>query len=174
MSTINNALDAQIIKLEAKLERQTVEADGAKLFFDVSEFLGRFIAYPSEHAQIAHTLWIAHTHLMDAWDSTPRIAFLSPEPGSGKTRCLEITQLLVPNGIENVNMSTAYLFRRIGAEVGLPTLLIDEIDALFTGKSQTAEEIRGPRLAARHANDAQRGTLGPPMGPQPRSRSIGV
>ena len=39
--------------------------DGAKLLNDVHAFLGRFVAYPSEHAQIAHTLWIAHTHLMD-------------------------------------------------------------------------------------------------------------
>jgi Protein of unknown function (DUF3631) len=92
---------------------------------------------------VAHTLWIAHTHLMEAWDSTPRLAFLSPEPGSGKTRALEISELLVPNAVEAVNMSPAYLFRRIGAEVGMPTLLVDEIDALFNGKSQSAEEIRG-------------------------------
>ena len=71
--------------------------DGAKLLDDVHAFLGRFVAYPSEHAHVAHTLWIAHAHLMDVWDSTPRIAFLSPEPGSGKTRALEVTELLVPN-----------------------------------------------------------------------------
>jgi hypothetical protein len=156
MSDINSVLDAQIIELDARREQPVIEADGSRVLFDVSEFLGRFIAYPSDHAQIAHTLWIAHTHLMEAWESTPRIAFLSPEPGSGKTRCLEITQLLVPNGIENVNMSPAYLFRRIGADVGLPTLLIDEIDALFTGKSQSAEEIRG-LLNAGHRRGAMVG-----------------
>jgi hypothetical protein len=116
--------------------------EGAELLNDVTAFLGKFVAYPSEQAQIAHALWIAHTHFMSAWDSTPRIAFLSPEPGSGKTRALEISELLVPNAVETVNMSPAYLFRRIGAEVGLPTLLIDEVDALFTGKSQTSEDIR--------------------------------
>jgi hypothetical protein len=35
--------------------------DGAKLLNDVHAFLGRFVAYPSGHAQVAHTLWIAHT-----------------------------------------------------------------------------------------------------------------
>ena len=64
--------------------------NGAKLLDQVHAFLGRFVAYPSEEAHVAHTLWIAHAHLMDAWESTPRIAFLSPEPGSGKTRALEI------------------------------------------------------------------------------------
>ena len=75
-------------------DEKTVEADpdadGATLLNDVHAFLGRFIAYPSEHAHTAHALWVVHAHLMSAWESTPRIAFLSPEPGSGKTRALEI------------------------------------------------------------------------------------
>ena len=62
-------------------ERQTV-AEGAELLDDIHAFLGRFVAYPSEHARVAHTLWVAHAHLMDAWESTPRIAFLSPEPAA--------------------------------------------------------------------------------------------
>jgi hypothetical protein len=82
---------------------------GADLFGDVEFFLGRFVIYPSEHAKVAHVLWIAHTHLMDKWDSTPRLAFLSPEPASGKTRGLEVTELLVPAPVEAVNVSPAYL-----------------------------------------------------------------
>jgi Protein of unknown function (DUF3631) len=143
MTHSNAELDAQIIQLETGRARLSPVMDGAEVLNDVCAFLGRFIAYPSEEAQLAHTLWIAHTHLMDAWESTPRLAFLSPEPGSGKTRALEITELLVPNAVENVNMSPAYLFRRISAEVGLPTLLIDEVDALFgNSKTDKSEEIR--------------------------------
>jgi hypothetical protein len=139
----NIELDAEIIRIESQREQPPPTTDGAQLLFDVAAFLGRFIAYPAEEAQYAHTLWIAHTHMMDAWSTTPRIAFLSPEPGSGKTRALEISELLVPNAVETINMSPAYLFRRIGAEIGLPTVLIDEVDALFNGKNQAAEEIRG-------------------------------
>jgi hypothetical protein len=80
---------------------------------------------------------------MDAWESTPRIAFLSPEPKSGKTRALEISELLVPNAVEAVNMSPAYIFRKIGDENGLPTLLHDEIDTLFGPKAKENEDIRG-------------------------------
>src|SRR5262245_9402746 len=36
--------------------------DGAALLDQVHAFLGRFVAYPSEHAHVAHTLWVAHTH----------------------------------------------------------------------------------------------------------------
>ena len=82
------------------------------------EFLGRFVVYPTKHAQIAHTLWIAHTFVMDAWESTPRIAFLSPEPASGKTRALEVTELLVPNPVEAINVTPAYLFRKVGTRRG--------------------------------------------------------
>jgi hypothetical protein len=91
---------------------------------DVYTFTGQFIAYPSDHAHIAHVLWIAHAHLMDAWESTPRLAFLSPEPSSGKTRALEISELLVPNPVEAINVTPAYLFRKVGdEEKGPPTIV---------------------------------------------------
>jgi hypothetical protein len=64
------------------------EIDGAELLDHVYAFLRRFVVYPDQQACVAHTLWIAHTHLMSAWDTTPRLAFLSPEPASGKTRAL--------------------------------------------------------------------------------------
>src|SRR5262245_42091414 len=113
-----------------------------ELFQKIERFLGRFVCYPSEHARIAHALWIAHTHCMDAWESTARLAALSPEPASGKTRLLEITALLVPSPIEAVNMSVAYLFRKVGGEDGLPTILFDEIDTVFGPKAKENEETR--------------------------------
>lgn len=109
----------------------------------VEAFLRRFVAYPSEHACVAHVLWIAHTHMMEAWDSTPRIAFLSPEPGSGKSRALEATELLVPVPVEAVNVTPAYLFRKVGAQEGRPTILYDEIDTVFGPRAKENEEIRG-------------------------------
>lgn len=110
---------------------------------DVHAFLGRFVAYPSVHVRVAHVLWIAHTHLMDAWESTARLAFLSPEPGSGKTRALEITETLVPRPVEAVNASPAYLFRKVSDPDGPPTILYDEIDTLFGPRAKEHEEIRG-------------------------------
>lgn len=129
---------------------------GASLLDDVHRFVGRFVAYPSRHAQIAHTLWVAHCWLMDAWDSTPRIAFLSPEPGSGKTRALEVTELLVPRAVEAVNTSPAYLFRRVSDPGGLPTILYDEIDTVFGPRARENEEIRG-LLNAGHRRGAVAG-----------------
>ncbi len=111
---------------------------------EVEVFLSRFVAYPNEHARVAHALWIVHTHLMDEWDSTPRIAFLSPEPGSGKSRALEVSDLLVPRAVQAVNVSAAYLFRKVCADQGRPTILFDECDTVFGPRSRDAnEDIRG-------------------------------
>jgi Protein of unknown function (DUF3631) len=122
----------------------------------VHKFTGRFVAYPSDAAHVAHVLWIAHTHLMDAWDSTPRLAFLSPEPASGKTRALEISELLVPNAVEAINVTPAYLFRKVGDDEAKPTILYDEIDTVFGPKAKENEEIRG-LLNAGHRRGAVAG-----------------
>jgi len=98
----------------------------------------------AEHCRVAHTLWIAHAHLMDAWYNTPRIAFLSAEPESGKSRCLEMTELLTPNPVLSMNVSPAYIYRKISAVPdALPTILFDEIDTVFGAKAGVNEELRG-------------------------------
>jgi hypothetical protein len=128
----------------------------ADLLDAVRGFLARFVAYPDAHTLTAHTLWIAHTHAMAAWTSTPRIAFLSPEPGSGKTRALEATELLVPRPVAAVNVTPAYLFRKVADKDGLPTILYDEIDTVFGPKAKDNEEIRG-LLNAGHRRGAVAG-----------------
>ena len=128
----------------------------SQILDEAEQFLSRFVAYPSEHARIAHVLWIAHTHCMDEWDSTPRIVFASPEPESGKTRALEITETLVPRPIESVNATPAYLFRKVSDDEGSPTILYDEIDTVFGPKAKDNEEVRG-FLNAGHRRGAMAG-----------------
>jgi hypothetical protein len=110
------------------------------LLDDVEIFLGRFIAYPSDHARVAHVLWCIHAHIMDAWNSTPRLAFLSAERGSGKTRALEVTALLVPKPIQSINCTPNYIARKIAST--RPTILYDEIDCLFGSKIPDSGEVR--------------------------------
>lgn len=116
---------------------------GAVILNDIHEFTGRFVAYPSEEAHVAHTLWIAHSHLMECWDSTPRLAALSPEKECGKSRLLEVTEPLVPRPVQSVNVTPAYLFRKVGDPEGRPTILYDEVDTIFGPKARDSEEIRG-------------------------------
>jgi Protein of unknown function (DUF3631) len=146
-SLSNNELDRLAIETDAR--------QGERMLARVHAFLARFISYPTEHAHVAHSLWCVHAHLMDKWESTPRLAFLSPEPASGKSRALEITELLVPNPVAAINVSPAYLFRKIGDEDGV-TLLYDEIDTVFGPKARENEELRG-LLNAGHRRGANAG-----------------
>jgi hypothetical protein len=129
---------------------------GATVLQTVHDFLGRFVVYPSKEAHVAHTLWIVHTFFMDHWDSTPRIAFLSPEPGSGKSRALEVTEPLVDRAVHAVNTTPAYLFRKVSDPDGLPVILYDEIDTVFGPKAKDNEDVRG-MLNAGHRHGALAG-----------------
>jgi hypothetical protein len=117
--------------------------DGAALLDEVEAFHRRFNVFPTEHAYVAVTLWDAHAHLLDCFDSTPRLAFLSPEPGSGKSRALEIVETLTPRAEATVNASPNALFRLVDAAEGRPTLLFDEIDTVFGPKAGDNEPVRG-------------------------------
>ncbi|MFH8684702.1 DUF3631 domain-containing protein [Streptomyces lydicus] len=117
--------------------------DGAALLDEVEHFHRRFNVFPHEAAYVAVTLWDAHAHLLDCFDSTPRLAFLSPEPGSGKSRALEVCETLVPAPMTAVNASAAALFRSVSNPSGRPTILFDEIDTIFGPKAGDNEELRG-------------------------------
>ncbi|MFF8541484.1 DUF3631 domain-containing protein [Streptomyces werraensis] len=121
----------------------TPTIDGAALLDEVEAFHRRFNVFPTEAAFVAVALWDAHAHLLECFDSTPRLAFLSPEPGSGKTRALEILETLVPQPMTAVNASAAALFRSVSAGTGKPTILFDEIDTVFGPKAGDNEELRG-------------------------------
>ncbi|TQE32360.1 DUF3631 domain-containing protein [Streptomyces ipomoeae] len=117
--------------------------DGAALLDEVEAFHRRFNIFPTEAAYVAVALWDAHAHLIDCFDSTPRLAFLSPEPGSGKSRALEIVETLTPSSHTLVSSSANALYRLVEATEGLPTLLFDEIDTVFGPKAGDNEPVRG-------------------------------
>ena len=109
---------------------------------DVDTYLGRFVAFPSDGARHAVTLWVTHTHLLDCFDSTPRLVLTSPEKQSGKTRCLEIISLLVPNELHTTSVTPAALFRMID-KGPTPTVLFDEYDTMFGHRpTEGAEDLR--------------------------------
>ena len=55
-----------------------------------------------------------------------------------------------------MNVSPAYLFRKVGSEEGV-TLLYDEIDTVFGPKARENEELRGLLNAHRHIGKGSRG-----------------
>ncbi|MFB7663941.1 DUF3631 domain-containing protein [Kitasatospora sp. NPDC056138] len=121
----------------------TTTPEGAALLDEVERFHRRFNVFPSEAAYTAVVLWDAHTHLLDCFESTPRIAFLSPEPGSGKTRALEIMETIAPRPVLTTDVSPAALFRTVSDADARPTVLFDEIDTVFGPKAAGNEDLRG-------------------------------
>ncbi|MER6597316.1 DUF3631 domain-containing protein [Streptomyces parvus] len=117
--------------------------DGAALLDQVEAFHRRFNVFPTESAYVAVALWDAHAHLIDCFETTPRIAFLSPEPGSGKSRALEIVELLTPRPMSTVSASANALYRLVDSAEGLPTVLFDEVDTIFGPKAGADEALRG-------------------------------
>jgi hypothetical protein len=109
----------------------------------LDDLLARFVAFPSDHDRHSVAAWVLHCWTLQAFDSTPRLALLSPEKGSGKTRTLEVLELVVPGPRHTVNMSAAALFRLVGGDEPV-TLLMDEADTYLGWKvARDHEDIRG-------------------------------
>ena len=114
---------------------------GAGLLDAVAEFISRFVAFPTPHALTAVTLWAAHTHGVEAWYVTPRLVLDSAEPGSGKTRVLELLALLCRDPELMISATTAAIFRLLDDQPY--TLLFDEVDAIFNPRAGgNSEDLR--------------------------------
>jgi hypothetical protein len=115
---------------------------GHKVLDAVAAFVARFSVFPSEHCAPALALWYAHTHATDQFYVTPRLILDSAEPGSGKTRVLEVAQYLVRAPEMTISATPAALFRLVS--MGPITILFDEVDAIFNSKNGGSnEDLRG-------------------------------
>ncbi len=129
-------------------ERQRAEFDaslepsGAEILDDVRAFIGRFCVFPNAESLDAVTLWAAHAHMIEHFYTTPRLVLSSPEAGSGKTRVLEVLDLLVPEPLLSISASPAAVFRSLSQRQ--ITLLFDECDAIWSkrGKDDNHEDLR--------------------------------
>ena len=127
----------------------------ADLLSDVCAYLQRYVVLPGEDDCRAIALWIAHTHLFAQFDVSPYLSVSSAEKQSGKTRLAELIKLLVPRPWLVVTPSEAVLYRKIEQEA--PTLLLDEVDTIFSRKASSSYEGLRALLNAGH----RRGTTVP-------------
>ena len=105
--------------LQAQLEdllRRDVEYDITReegiITLDLcDEFAARYVAY-RDVDRWANVLWSAHSYLMPCWYYSPRLLFISPESGCGKTRAMTITEHLVPHSKRSDRMTAAAAYLR--------------------------------------------------------------
>lgn len=101
-------------------------------------FIRRFCVLP-EAGYLPLALWAVATYIPDAFGAFPYISILSPTKGCGKTRVLEILELLCANPQRITSASPASIFRMLK---DAPTLLLDEVEALRNSKpSESAQTI---------------------------------
>jgi predicted pyridoxine 5'-phosphate oxidase superfamily flavin-nucleotide-binding protein len=140
----------------------------AELLAGVVEFVRRYVVMSQAQAD-AVALWTAHTHAADAAEASPYLAVTSAEKRSGKTRLLDVLELLAAKPWRVITPSEAVVFRKLDADQ--PTLLLDEVDAIFNPKANGNHE--GLRAILNAGN--RRGTSVPRcVGPNQSLRSFSV
>jgi len=138
------AADKTLDEFRPVVDAEDHPVDGAELLDDIERFAGPFLALPSAHHMVVLCLWVVHTWCVGAFYVTPRLVLDSPEPGSGKTRVLELLALLCCNAKLTLSTTTAALYRRIAAAGdNPPTILQDEADAVWGRTTNPqAEDLR--------------------------------
>jgi hypothetical protein len=104
----------------------------------------------TEPQAVAWALWVAHTHALEAAEQTPYLSITAPERRSGKTRLLEVSELVVARPWLTGRVSAAALVRKVDRV--RPTLLLDESDAAFNSEKEYAEALRGILNTGHRAN----------------------
>lgn len=126
--------------LEAATAEEKEEINLPALLSDIWNMITKYVVLTPQQAD-AVTLWVAHTWTFEAADTTPYLWISSPEKRSGKTRLLETLEQLVRDPWFTGQTSSAALFRKIDQDT--PTLLFDEVDAMFKGKKELDDDLRG-------------------------------
>ena len=113
--------------------------NGTELLNNLAKFVKRFVVLSDPQADVI-VLWIIHTYIFEVSDATPYLNITSAEKRSGKTRLLEVLELLVIRPWLTGRVTAAVLARKVDAEC--PTLLLDESDAAFKGDKEYSEVLR--------------------------------
>jgi hypothetical protein len=109
---------------------------GADLLGELEAAIRRHVVVP-EDAAVAMSLWILHTHAIEAAQISPRLAIVSPTKRCGKSTVLKILGALVRRPLASTNVTAAGIYR--GIEAHQPTLLVDEADTFLEGR----DDLRG-------------------------------
>lgn len=115
-------------------------SSAAVLLDELSSLVSRFVVLTPAQADTC-ALFVLHTHTFAAARFTPYLHITSAEPRSGKTLLLQVLRSLVAKPRFTAYVSVAALARLIEAE--RPTLLLDEVDAAFSLRTEYAEQMRG-------------------------------
>jgi len=110
-----------------------------RLLYGICRFLCRYVTFQCREQPIVIALWIVHTWTIKAFDYTPYLNVFAAAKRSGKSRLLEVLDLVCRNPRLTSGGSSAALIRTIN-EANPPTILLDEIDAIYAKKNDGEAE----------------------------------
>jgi hypothetical protein len=117
---------------------QTREVQLGNVLDSIGAFLRRYIVFQMQEQPQAMALWVVHCWVVTAFDYTAYVHVTSPEKQCAKTRLLDCLELVTPKPWRAVLPSEAVLFRKI--EKDRPTLLLDELDGVFSATKDDRKE----------------------------------
>ena len=108
----------------------------------VASISRRFVHFARPEYTDAIALWAAHTHApLERLEQSPILALTSVVKQSfAKPRVSDVLEFLVANAWRITRPSESVLFRKIDRDH--PTVLLDEVDAIFGDKSGSTEGVR--------------------------------
>jgi Protein of unknown function (DUF3631) len=107
------------------IDLEPLTSERINLLSEVKTFIKRFVFIQDENIYELLALWVVGTYLYQEFEYVPYLFIHSPEKQSGKTRLLEVLNLLVSNSSGILGSPTeAVLFRTAQGR----TLLLDEAD----------------------------------------------
>ena len=115
---------------------------------EIQAYTDRFVIYPNQHARAVHTLWILGSYFLEyedipVFDNYPLLAFLSPVEDSGKSRALEVTEVISYNSLSSGDWTPAALCGEIRKKYPtLITMCLDEADETFAIGKDTSAYIK--------------------------------
>ena len=124
----------------------------ADVITEVEKFIRRFCILP-DSAYLALATWVAATHVSEAFDAFPYVALVSPAKRCGKTRVLEVLELLCRKAWRGTSPTSAALYRMMADS---PTLLLDEVEAL---RGKQVSEVSLAILAVLNAGHRKGATV---------------
>ncbi|MSQ94326.1 MAG: DUF3631 domain-containing protein [Gemmataceae bacterium] len=108
---------------------------------EIAAFFAKYIALPDEMLLVA-SAWTTAAWLSDVWDRFPHMAITSPEKRCGKTRFMQLIELVAPNPYSTSNISPPAIYRLIESQTPKPTLLLDEAQSISRRGSEASEVTR--------------------------------
>ena len=99
--------------------------DGAALLEELAETVSRFVIMPQEQRWTV-ALWVLFTHTFAAAKTAPKLWIKSPVKRCGKSRLIELLNVLTARPFMAGKMSASAFFRIVSLRQ--PTILLDEVD----------------------------------------------